>query len=124
MNQSLKRIFILSVIYGLLLLVPAFFGVLLSYTAQPGGISQSNAFIAPFLGPWSQTLRPNPHPVSTWSAEYSLFAKCLPAVLVLSIIGSYLATKDWLRYPAAGMAVLALVVWVLAGLGKVVSQLH
>jgi len=124
MNQSLKRIIILSVIYGLLLLVPAFFGVLLSFTAQPGGISQSNAFVAPFLGPWSQTLRPNPHPVSTWSAEYSLFAKCLTAVLALSVIGSYLATNDWLRYPAAGIAILALVVWGLAGLGKVVSQLH
>jgi hypothetical protein len=124
MNQSLNRIIILSAIYGLLLFAPAFFGVLLSYTAQPGGISQSNAFIAPFLGPWSQTLRPNPHPMSTWSAEYSLFATCLTVVLVLSVIGSCLATKDWLSYSAAGIAVLALVVWALAGLGKVVSQLH
>jgi len=123
MNQSHKRILILSVVYGLLLVIPAFCGVLLSFTAQPGGISQTNAFIAPFLGPWSQTLPPNPHPVSTWSAEYSLFAKCLTAVLVLSIIGSYLATNDWLRYPATGVAILALVVWVLAGLIKVVSQL-
>jgi hypothetical protein len=123
MNQFLKRIIILSVIYGLLLLVPAYLGVLISFTAQPGGISQYNAFIAPFLGPWAQTLRPNPHPVSTWSAEYELFAKCLTAVIALSVIGSYLATKDWLRYPAVGMAVCALVVWVLAGLMKVVSQL-
>ena len=69
------------------------------------------------------SLRPNSHPVSTWSAEYSLFAKCLTSVLVLSVIGSYLATNDWLRYPAIGMAVVALVVWVLAGLMKVVSQL-
>ena len=123
MNQSFKRVLTLSVVYGLLLVIPAFFGVLLSFTAQPGGISQSNAFIAPFLGPWSQTLRPNPHPVSTWSAEYELFAKCLTAVLVLSVIGSYLATNDWLRYPATGTAVLSLIVWVLAGLMKVVSQL-
>jgi len=104
MNQSLKRILILSVIYGLLLVVPAFFGVLLSFTAQPGGISQSNAFIAPFLGPWSQTLPPNPHPMSTWSAEYELFTKCLTAVLVLSVIGSYLPIDRWLRYPATGIA--------------------
>lgn len=123
MNQSHKRILILSVIYGMLIFIPAFLGVLISFTAQPGGISQSNAFIAPFLGPWSQTLPPNPHPMSTWSAEYELFAKCLTAVLVLSVIGSYLAANDWLRYPATGMAVLALVVWVLAGLMKVVSQL-
>jgi len=123
MNQSLKRILILSVVYGLLLLVPAFFGVLLSFTAQPGGISQSNAFIAPFLGPWSQTLRPNPHPVSTWSAQYELFAKFLTAVLALSIIGSYLPSNPWLRYPVTGIAVVALVIWVLTGLMKVVSQL-
>jgi hypothetical protein len=105
------------------LLVPANLGVLISFTAQPGGISQSNAFIAPFFGPWSQTLWPNLHPVSTWSAEYALFAKGLTAVLVLSIIGSYLPSDCWLRYPATGMAILALVVWVLAGLMKVVSQL-
>ena len=124
MNQSLSRIMVLLFIYGLLFLFPAFFGVLLSYTAQPGGISQSNAFLAPFLGPWSQILPPNSHPVSVWSAQYSLFAQCLTAVLVLSVIGSCLATKDWLSYPAAGIAVLVLVVWALAGLGKVVSQLH
>jgi hypothetical protein len=123
MNQSLKKQFILSVIYGLLIFIPAFLGVLISFTAQPGGISQSNAFIAPFLGPWAQTLRPNPHPVSTWSAEYALFARCLTVVLALSVIGSYLATNDWLKYLATGAAVLTLVVWVLAGLLKVVSQL-
>lgn len=123
MNQMLKRIFILSVIYGLILFLTAFGGVLLSFTAQPGGISQTNAFIAPFLGPWAQTLRPNPHPVSTWSAEYELFTKCISAVLVLSIIGSYLPSHPWLRYPATGIAVVALIIWVLAGLGKVVSQL-
>jgi hypothetical protein len=123
MNRTLKRILILSVIYGMLIFIPANLGVLISFTAQPGGISQSNAFTAPFLGPWAQTLRPNPHPVSTWSAEYALFAKCLTVILVLSVIGSYLVTNDWLRYPATGMAVLAIIVWVLAGLMKVVSQL-
>lgn len=123
MNQSLNKIIILSVIYGLLLLVPAYLGVLISFTAQPGGISQYNAFVAPFLGPWAQTLRPNPHPVSTWSAEYEMFAKCLAAVLAISVIGSYLAIKHWLLYPATSMAVCALVVWVLAGMMKVISQL-
>ncbi len=127
MNQSLsikRRILLLSIMYGLLCLLPAFFGVLLSLTAQPGGITQSNAFLAPFHGPWSQTLPPNPHPVSVWSAEYALFAKCLTVVLVFSIVGSYLAINRWLRYTSTGMAVLTLVVWVLAGLMKVVSQLH
>jgi len=123
MNQSLKRIILVSFIYGLLLLVPAFFGVLLSYTAQPGGISQSNAFLAPFLGPWSQTLPPNSHSVRVWSAKYSLFAKCLTAVLLLSIIGSCLATDRWLRYTATGMAVIVILVWGFAGLMKVVVEL-
>lgn len=123
MNQTLKRIIILSFIYGLLFIVPAFFGVLLSYTAQPGGISQYNAFLAPFLGPWSQILPPNSHPVSVWTAKYSLFAKCLAVVLVFSIIGSCLPTDRWLRYTATGIAVFAIVFWVLAGLMKVVLQL-
>lgn len=123
MNQSIKRIIILSVIYGLLLLVPANMGVLISFTAQPGGISQSNAFIAPFLGPWAQTLRPNPHPVSTWSAEYELFAKCLTALLILSVAGSFLVPNNLLRYLSAGVAVCTLALWVLAGLMKVILQL-
>lgn len=123
MNQSLKRLLLLSVIYGLICLFFACFGVLLSYTAQPGGITQSNAFIAPFLGPWSQILPPNSHPVSVWSAEYALFAKGLTAVLVLSMAGSCFVIYRWLRYTATGIAVLTLVVWVLAGLMKVVSQL-
>jgi hypothetical protein len=121
---SKRRILSLSVTYGLLCLLAACFGVLLSFAAQPGGITQSNAFIAPFLGPWSQTLPPNPHPVSTWSAEHAAFAKCLTVVLVLSIVGSYLASSRWLTYTSTGVAVLTLVAWVLAGLMKVVSQLH
>ncbi len=127
MNQTLpilRRILFLSIIYGLICLVSAFFGILLSFTAQPGGITQSNAFLAPFLGPWSQTLPPNPHPVSTWSPQQTAFAKCLTVVLVFSIVGSYLAINRWLRYTSTGIAVLALVTWVLAGLLKVVSQLH
>ena len=110
-------------VYNLIIFIAAFLGVLISFTAQPGGISQPNAFIAPFLGPWAQTLGPNPHPVSTWSAEYDLFAKCLTAILVLSVIGSFLAANDLLRYTATGVAVVSLIIWVLAGLMKVVSQL-
>jgi hypothetical protein len=123
MNQTLKRILILSFVYSSIIFIAAFLGVLISFTAQPGGISQSNAFIAPFLGPWAQTLRPNPHPVSTWSAESELFAKCLTVILVLSVIGSFLVPNDLLRYTVTGVAVLTLIVWVLAGLMKVVSQL-
>mgnify|MGYP001032154469 CR=1 FL=1 len=117
------RILPLTITYLLLCLVPASFGVLLSYTAQPGGITQSNAFIAPFLGPWSRTLPPNPHPVSTWSHKYTLFAECLTAVLAFSLIGSYLATSRWLRLTSTVVAMPATVLWTLSGLLKVASQL-
>jgi len=120
---SVEHRVLLTIMYGLLFLLPAFLGVLLSFTAQPGGITQSNAFLAPFLGPWSQTLPPNSHPVSTWSAQHELFAKCLTVILVFSIAGSYFIRSFWLGYTSTVVAVLALVVWVLAGLGKVVSQL-
>jgi hypothetical protein len=119
---SVEQRILLSIMYGLICLLPAFFGVLLSFAAQPGGITQSNAFLAPFLGPWSQTLPPNPHPVSTWSAQHTAFAMCLTVVLVFSIAGSYLARSHWLGCTSTVVAVLALVVWVLAGLLKVVSQ--
>ena len=127
MNEALsvrRRLLLLSILYGFLCLFPAFFGVFLSFTAQPGGITHSNALLAPFLGPWSQTLPPNPHPVSVWSAEYGAFARCLTVVLAFSLAGSCLTPNRWLRYTATGLAVLALVVWVIAGLMKVVSQLH
>jgi hypothetical protein len=119
----MKSRIILTIIYGLLFFLAAFSGVVISFAAQPGGISQSNAFIAPFLGPWSQTLPPNPHPVSTWSAGYKSFAKSLTLILVLSLVVSYLPVDDLIRYISAGIAVPTLLVWVLAGLIKVLSQL-
>jgi hypothetical protein len=119
----MKSRIILTIIYGLIFLLAALIGVVISFAAQPGGISQSNAFIAPFLGPWSQILRPNPHPVSTWSAEYELFAKSLTIILVLSLAGSYIAVNDTPRYMSTIIAIPTLLVWALAGLMKVVSQL-
>ena len=127
MNQKLsilRRFLLLSIIYGLICLLSAFFGQGLSYAAQPGGITQSNAFVAPFLGPWSQTLPPNAHAVSEWSLQYTVFAKCLTVVLAFSLVASWFATTPWLRHMSTGVAILTLLVWVLSGLLKVVSQLH
>ena len=115
MNQELiskRRILILSFLYGLLCFLAALFGVLLSLAAQPGGITQLNAFLAPFLGPWSQTLPPNPHPVSTWTAKYALFAKSLSLGLAFSLAGSYIAPGRWLKNASAGIAILLLIIWV------------
>ena len=118
------RAVILSIVYLVLCLVFALFGYMLSFAAQPGGITHTNAFAAPFLGPWAQTLPPNPHPVSTWTAEYNLFARCLAVALGLSLAGSYLAPGRWLRTMSTGMAFFALVPWLFVGLMKVVQQLH
>ena len=118
------RAVILSIVYLVLCLVFALFGYMLSFAAQPGGITHTNAFAAPFLGPWAQTLPPNPHPVSTWTAEYNLFARCLAVALGLSLAGSYVAPGRWLRTMSTGMAFFALVPWLFVGLMKVVQQLH
>jgi hypothetical protein len=119
----MSRRWLLTIIYGSLFILASLIGFTLSFAAQPGGISQSNALIAPFLGPWSQTLPPNRHPISTWSADYALFAKGLTLALVLVIAGSYLTANDWLCYISGGIAVFVVIIWVLSGLMKVVSQL-
>lgn len=111
-------------VYAAIVLVAACLGVLLSFGAQPGGISHLNASVAPVFGPWSQTLPPNPHPVSTWSARYALFAKTLTAVLAFALVGSILSISRWLRNLSVIIAIPALIIWVLAGLMEVVSQLH
>lgn len=121
---STRRILALALVYGTLCLVAACFGMVMSFAAQPGGISHANAFLAPFLGPWSQTLPPNPHPVSVWSAQYALFAKMLTLILAFALAGSVLSVSRWLRNLSIAVGVPALVIWVLAGLMKVVSQLH
>ncbi len=115
---------LLSALCSALCLLAAASGVVLSFGAQPGGLTPLNAFLAPFLGPWSQILPPNPHPIGVWSAEYTLFARFLTVVLVFALAGSYLSVSDWLRRASIALAVPALLIWVLAGLMKVVSQLH
>ena len=87
MDYSSKRYLItISIIYLTICLLPACFGVVLSLTAQPGGITQPNAFIAPIMGPWSQTLPPNAHHLNTWSPKFKAFAQILTAILAFSLI--------------------------------------
>ena len=121
--DSKSRMINLSIVYLVICILSACIGVLLSFTAQPGGITQSNAFIAPFMGPWSQILPPNAHQFNTWTPRYSLFTQLMTAILACSIIGSYLASSRLLRYPSIIISILLLILWNLAGLVKVVSQL-
>jgi len=118
-----RRTRVLLIAYAVLCLLPAIGGVLLSLTAQPGGISAPNAFLAPFFGPWSQALAPNPHPPDTWSPPYTAFARCLAITLAFSLVGSLLVPRGWLRTLATLIAVPTLILWLLTGLMKVVSQL-
>lgn len=118
-----RRIPIRLFVYAGICLVAACLGVLMSFGAQPGGISHLNASIAPMFGPWSQTLPPNPHPVSTWTAQYALFAKMLTVILAFAVVGSVLPVSRWLRDLSLIIAVPALIIWVLTGLMKVISQL-
>jgi hypothetical protein len=99
-------------------------GMLLSFGAQAGGIHWAAAFVAPILGPWSQTLSPNTHPMSVWTIEYTVFAECLGVALVCSMLGTYFAKTRWLRHASIGVSAFGLVVWVLSGLAKVVLEMH
>ena len=110
-------------IYAAICLLSALFGVVLSFYAQRGGITPPNAFFAPILDPWSQVLPPNAHGVSVWSIEYTAFAGCLTCVLAFSLLGSYFAGRRWLRYVSTGVAILALITWVLSGLAKVILEM-
>lgn len=114
----------LSIVYGGVCLLAACGGMFLSFGAQRGGISHANAFGAPLMGPWSQTLPPNPHPVSVWLPQCALFARCLTVILAFALAGSYLGVSRWLRHTAIALAAPSLVIWVLAGLMKVVLELH
>ena len=122
--SSKRGIFLLTIVYAGVCLLAACCGMVFSFGAQRGGISQANAFLAPLMGPRSQTLSPNPHPVSVWSPQYALFARCLTVILAFALIGSYLGVSRWLRRTAIALAVPSLVIWVLAGLMKVVLELH
>lgn len=114
----------LTINYGAILFFAGCFGLCLSFMAERGGITQGNAFIAPIIGPWSQILPPNAHEMSVWPLKYTAYTIFLSLVLPITIGGSYCIHKRWLRYTATGVAVIALLFWVLSGLLKVVLELH
>jgi hypothetical protein len=122
-NDNRERILIFFTIFILILFLAGTLGSCLSFLAQPGGITKINAFIAPFLGPWSQILPPNSHEMRFWSERYKIFAISLTAVLVLFLAGSILFINFWLSYMSTVITFFAIVIWVLCGLGKVVTQL-
>ncbi len=84
-----RRCVLCGACYVLALMIPALLAVPLSAGGQPGHITAANAFLAPFLGPWSETLPPNAHPISAWTPH--LFDKAVilsVATVVLTQYGS------------------------------------
>ena len=122
-SENKTRILIIFAIYISIIFAACALGVFLSFGAQPGGITQVNAFIAPLIGPWSQVLEPNSHHVGSWSERYKMFAIILTVILVICLTGSLLFMNFWLSYMSTVIAFLSLIIWVLSGLAKVVSQL-
>jgi hypothetical protein len=115
-----------SVLYGmcyvLTLIVPALLAVPLSATGQPGHITAGNAFFAPIMGPWSETLPPNAHPVSVWPPGQINKAAILSALLGIPILLSFVL-KGKSGVAAFVLAVLLLLVWAGHGLIKVILEL-
>jgi hypothetical protein len=102
--------------------IPALLAVPLSATGQPGHITSGNAFLAPFMGPWSETLPPNAHPVSGWPPQQIdkavILSVATGGVILLSCV-----TRGKSAVTATVLAVLLLLVWVGHGIMKVILEL-
>lgn len=108
--------------YALALVMPALLAVPLSAGGQPGHITAGNAFLAPFLGPWSETLPPNAHPVSGWPPQQINKAVILSIAIGVPILLSCL-TKGKIAGTATVLGVLLLLVWAGHGMIKVIIEL-
>lgn len=117
-----RRFVFPGVFYALALMIPALLAVPLSAGGQPGHISAANAFLAPIMGPWSETLPPNAHPVSVWTPHLFNKAVILSVTLAVLILLSYV-TKGKVAVTATVPAVLLLLVWAGHGMIKVLIEL-
>ena len=95
----------------LIVLVPALMAIPISSTGQPGHISAGNAFLAPFLGPFSVVLPPNPFPMERWPASKLMIAYALALSILVCGGCLYAAKWRWLQFVAGGMTILLLIVW-------------
>jgi len=107
-----------------IVLVASSLGVLVSFIAQPGGIGQLNAFLAPILGPWSKCLKPNAARVASPEVlKLALFTLLFLGVSVFTAIGGNHLKKRYLRIITRCVGYAAIVLWCLCGLHKVVVEL-
>ena len=122
-DEGLKRLIGWAVAVAAFFLVAGAVGTAISQSAQPGGIGPVNAFLCPLLGPWSQVLPPNPHPVSGWSQTYFAGVVLWTVALVACLVGSCLSRIDLLRWATAALSVILITLWMLAGMLRVIMQL-
>ncbi|MCP4643840.1 MAG: hypothetical protein GY851_25585 [bacterium] len=122
-EKRMSRSVRLSIAYGVLFLVPALIGALLSTGAQRGGISMGNAFLAPFLGPWSAVLPPNAHRLATWDPMTLALTRVWTLAFLGALVGSYVSKRPWLTMLTTMLSVSSILMWVLLGIGRVLSQM-
>lgn len=122
-DEGLKRLIGWTLAVACVVLVAGAVASTISRSAQPGGIGPGNAFLCPLLGPWSQVLRPNPHPVSGWSQANLAGVVLWTLALVACLLCSCLSRIDLLRWATAGLSAILITLWVLAGMLRVIVQL-
>ena len=108
--------------YVLALLIPALLAVPLSAGGQPGHITGPNAFLAPIMGPWSETLPPNAHPVSGWPPQQLDKAVFLSAAIGCLLLLSQV-TRGKTAVFATVLAASLLILWAGLGMMKVLLEL-
>jgi len=109
--------------YAVLVFAFALMGTYLASFAQPGGISHTNGFVAPIMGPWSRVLSPNAQLIQHVASDHYAFTFATTLVVIGLVVVSPLPKHRGVRIPVKVLAHLAVVYWCLCGLVKVVVEL-
>lgn len=110
-------------VYVCLLLLACAISVFLSMGAQPGGIGQMNAFLAPIMGPWSYFLEPNGLTLKSCTQGYLASSALLTVCIGVFVPSSYLVRSRILWNISICIGVFSSVVWGFCGIRRVVLDL-
>ena len=110
--------------YILAVLIASVLAVLVSLAAQPGGITQINAFLAPIMGPWSKGLPPNRAELAAQELQmFPVYTLLFMVIVVFSSIASYYLKNRWIRIIVKLIGYVVIVTWCLVGIRKVLWEL-
>jgi hypothetical protein len=123
-NGHGRSIILMTAVYLAFFLLAAAWAVLLSTGGQSGHITAWNAFFAPFMGPWSPVLPPNPHAVSFWSLSEILKAVLLSILFMFCMVASFLNLNRYLLMLTRFSSVILLFIWIAHGILKVILELR